>query len=213
MNKLIVGFLLTGSAMVANSSPVHDWWVQCKGSYSESTCLSDTELSKFKTICSNKSFKADCNMVVEYTVAKNRAAEGKLFLTKGFASQVSSYSANKKYLTAIEKIWEQDSINSESFAVGILPSCNSAGAKKLVFGKNLRPQVKELQNQFLKIYETLASIPCPDQKSGFVLVAIGKVHDSKNEFEIFTLDENKNFKIINTSLGSGPFYSLAQNSK
>lgn len=189
---------------------VQDWWLHCNGYYPNSTCLSDTELSKFKTICSNKIYKGDCKMIVDYVVAKTRSAEGKFFLTKGFVSQILNFSANKKYLNDLKKIWDQEEVNAFSFAMGVLPSCSLAGKKKLVFSKNLRPDLKELQKEFLKIYETLSSIPCPDVKNGFILVAIGKVHDSNDEFEVFTIDENKNFKIIRTALELGPFLGAAR---
>lgn len=216
--QIIIALTLSTSPMTAfstdnfgydtrHSGAVQDWWIQCNGYHANSTCLSDSEISKFKTICSNRIYKQDCKMIVDYVIAKTRASEGRYFLAKGFASQISNHSANKQYLTEIEKIWNESEINkANSFAVGILPSCSPADKNKLVFSKNLRPDIIKLKDEFLKIYESLISIPCSNSKNGFVLVTIGKVHDSNNEFEIFTIDENKKFKIIRTALAMGPFF-------
>lgn len=208
MKIVLLVSCLTLYAVNAHSITVREWWVQCKGNSDKSTCLTESELSKFKTICSNKSYKEDCKMVVDYVIARTRVAEAKALLLDGYTTQISNFSASKKYLNDIEKIWNQNNVESKfSFAVGVLPRCNMTAKKKLVFDKNLRSEVKEFQNTIIKIYESLMSLPCPDVKNGFVLVAIGKVIDSKNEFEIFTVDENKNFKIINSALGLGPFIS------
>lgn len=208
MNKLILLFFLVSSAAYGQSISVRNWWMSCKGSDPESTCLTDSELSKFKSICSSKSNKEDCRKVVDYTVAKIRIAEGKAFLLSGYVSQLTNFAINKKYLNESDKIWQEGSLEKGfSFAVGVLPSCNSPTHKKLVFGRNLRSELKDFRNQFIEIYESLASIPCPDSKSGFVLVTIGKVFDSHNEFEVFTVDEKKNFKIIHSAVGAGPFIS------
>ena len=206
MNFILLILILNFYTANAYSKTVREWWVQCKGSYTDSTCLSNVELSKFKTICSNKSYKEDCQMVVDYVMAKTRILEGKSFLIHGYTSQVSNFRINNRFLNDIEKIWDQDKVDSAfSYVTGILPSCNATGKKKLIFSKNLRSEVKEFQNEIFKIYESLASLPCPDIKSGFVLVTIGKVLDSNKEFEVYTIDEKKNFKVIYSVLGAGPF--------
>lgn len=190
----------------AEANPVRSWWVQCKGNDPESTCLSEAELSKFKTICSNRKLKEDCHSVVDYVIAKTRITEGRTILLNGYSSQLSNYTANKKYSVDIDKIWNPEIFNKmSSFAAGILPSCNLNSKQRLYFGKNLRPEIKDIQNQFLKLYASLASLPCPDNKNGFVLVTIGKVFNSVNEFEIFTVDEKKNIVVIQSGLGAGPF--------
>ena len=139
-------------------------------------------------------------------MAKTRIAEGKYFLKKGLESEASNFLINKSYSTEIEKIWDLEKVNTaHSFAVGILPSCEPKGKRNLIFSANLRPKVKELKDEFLKVYESLITIPCPDSKNGVVLLTIGKVHDSSSEFEVFTIDENQNIKVIRTAIGPSPF--------
>ena len=189
-----------------HDSTVQVWWAQCNGDLATSTCLTDTELSKFKTICANKIYREECRLVVNYVLAKTRISEGKYFLNKGFESEASNYSINKSYITEIEKIWDLEKVNTaHSFAVGILPSCQPSGKKNLFFSTHLRPKVKELKAEFLKVYESLITIPCPDLKNGVVLVTIGKVNDSSSEFEVFTKDETQNIKILRTAVGPNPF--------
>ncbi len=211
MNKLLfLSCYFVISQVLAN--PVHDWWRQCKGSDPESTCLSEQELSKFKTICSSKNLKDDCALVVDYVVAKNRIAEGRQLLLSGYASQKSHFVANKKYLMANEEVWTQDDFSHmHSFAAGVLPSCKSRSKNKLKIGKNLRPELKGSEKMFEKIYESLETLPCPENKDGFILVTIGKVKDSISDFEVFTLDEKKNFKVIQTGLSAGPFLTKKSN--
>lgn len=190
----------------AKAGAVQDWWLQCNGNSTKSTCLTDFQLSKFKSICSNRELREECRQVVDYTIAQSRILQGKALLEIGRAAQVSHHSSNGNYLTAVEKIWDDSGESGKfSFAVGVLPSCNKTEKQKLAFSKNLRSSLRDQELEFLKIYEGLASIPCPSSKEGFVLVAIGRVHDSNDEFEIFTLDQNKNLKIIRTAIGAGPF--------
>lgn len=197
-------------SIVGYSGEVEDWWNQCSNAKPESSCLTDSEISKFKTLCANENNHEDCDRVIDHQVAKARLSEAKKFLTSGVAAQKNYYASEKKYLSDIAKIWKEEAVHSaRSFAVGLLPSCNSKESKKLLFGENLRPEVAERQKQLLYFYEKLSNIPCPDEKSGFVLVAIGSVHDSFGEVDIFTVDSNSNFKTIRTSLNSGPFNQLA----
>ena len=205
MKKLLF-FTACLIATKALANPVHDWWLQCKESLSESTCLSETELAKFKTICGSKNLKNDCQLVVEYVIAKNRISEGRNILLSGYVSQLSYFTIKKNYLVDTKDIWHRDVLEQlQSFAVGVLPSCNTKTISKLYFGKNLRPELIANQKQFEKIYESLAALPCSESKDGFVLVTIGKVNTSSNDLEVFTLDEKKNFKVIQTGLGAGPF--------
>ncbi len=206
--KIVLVLVLTVFTAHVNAESVREWWVKCHGNDSQSTCLSEEELAKFKTICSHKSSREDCQKVIAYTMARTRISEGKAALLSGYASQVSNFSAKKKYLDDVEKIWDQDKIDSSvSFAVGLLPSCAVGSNKKLVFGKNPRPEFKQFQKQALQIYEALSAMPCPDIKNGFVLVTIGKVDDSNNQLEVFTIDEKKNFTVIHSALRAGIFAS------
>lgn len=133
-------------------------------------------------------------MVVDFVVAKTRLAEEKITLAKILRNENSLNDDVSSKITS-------------SFAVGEWPSCNPASKKKLFFGKN--PREKE---ELLKIYESLANMPCPAaNNSNSVWVAIGKVHDSKDEFEVFTIEGNKNFKTIRTAIGAGPFEQMAKN--
>lgn len=188
-----------------NAGPVQKWWHQCN-KVEGSTCLTDEELSKFKFICADKSYREDCRAVVNYAVAKARSSEGKSLLLKGSRAALSSYSNTESYLDDVPKIWDKELINREGyFAVGILPSCKISGKPGLIFGKNLRPEVQRLQNEFVKIYQSLASIPCPNLKTGFVLVAIGKVDDATGDFEVLSINEQKQITVHRTTLLASPF--------
>lgn len=193
--------------MSENISAVRAWWLQCDGDKPSSTCLTDSELAQFKKLCSDRDNKEDCKKVVNFSVAKTRIPEARYLLSKGFAAQVSNFKAFKEYKNEIEKIWsaEDKSNSANSFAVGLLPSCGSKQDNKLYFSSQLRPAVKKLKNEIVKVYENLASIPCPSSKTGFTLVAIGKIHDGSDEFEIYTIDENKTIKSLRTALPEDPF--------
>lgn len=206
MKYCLIVFCLTVSSLNAHSETVREWWVRCKGNYADGTCLSEAELSKFKTICSSKNYKDDCRMVVDFVVASARISEAKKILLSGHASQQLHYAQNKKYLMDPEKIWNQDTQSGAfSFAIGVLPSCNSAAEKTLVFGGNLRSEIRVFKKEIIKIYNSLLSLPCSDSKKGFVLVAIGKTNDLSNEYEVLTIDENRNYKVIHSTMGPGPF--------
>lgn len=209
MNKVFLVILsLFFSFKPVHSETIREWWARCNEHEPKMTCLSESELSKFKTLCSNKNYKRDCQKVVDFVVARTRLFEAKSFLMTGHASQMSNFSLNKIYLTDAEKIWNNGSLDHAfSFAVGVLPSCDLTANNKLIFSKNLRSDVMEYQEDILSIYRSLIAEPCPDPKNGFVLVAVGKVTESKNEFEIFTIDEMKNIKILRSALKAGPFES------
>lgn len=207
MERLLITFsTVFFICFYVHSESIREWWISCNGNDPNGTCLTDAELSKFKTLCSNGNYKKDCQKVVDYVVARTRLFEARSFLISGHTSQMNYFAGNQKYLYDVEKIWDQNSINSVfSFALGVLPGCDLSGKNKLLFSKNLRSEVREYQDDILSIYGTLSSKICPDAKDGFVLVAIGKITTLKNEFEIFTIDENKNIKVLRSSLGSDPF--------
>ncbi|MEK6628679.1 MAG: hypothetical protein AABY53_08630 [Bdellovibrionota bacterium] len=206
MTVLLLGLVIMGFEANAKSESVREWWEQCKGNTAKSSCLSDSELDAFKTICSNKVYKEDCNKVINYAVARTRVTEGKSLLLSGYDAQLSSFSERSRYLIEPEKIWVLDKVDKPySFAVGIIPACGSASSKKLAFAKNLRQEVKDLQGVMLRVYESLATMPCTDSNKEFVLVTIGKVRDSSSEYEIYTVDEKRNLKVVQTALGRGPF--------
>lgn len=188
-----------------NSRPVQKWWYQCN-KQGENACLTDEELSKFKFICADKTHREDCRAVVNYAVAKTRTSEGKTLLIKGFKTVLANYSNTKKFFDENQTIWDVEFENREgSFAVGILPSCKIPGDPGLIFGKNPRPEVQNLQNEFAKIYKSLEAIPCPNSENGFVLVAIGKVDDATGEFEVLSINENRVITTHRTTLMAGPF--------
>lgn len=210
MGVFLVGFLITISHAEVQAESVKEWWGKCSGNGQKNTCLSESELSKFKTICSNKIYKEDCQKVIDYSIARTRALEAKNLLLGGYENQLTLFTSANRYLNNSEKIWNKEVVDkAKSFVVGVLPKCNISKNKKLLFGENLRADVKADKEDILKVYSQLESLSCPDSKEGFVLVVIGKVFETLNDYEIFTIDEKKNLKIIRTSLGQGPFVSRA----
>lgn len=206
MKKLLSLIFLMAITENVNAGAVQDWWIQCNGNSPDSTCLLDYQLSKFKTICSNRALREECRQVVDFTIAQSRMKAGKALLARGAANQAFNYSLNKKYLNVTEQIWDDYSEDKKfSFVVSVLPSCNKGKENKLLLEKNLRPELQQMKNEFLQIYESLGSIPCPDAKEGFVLVAIGKVHDSSFGFEVFTINQKSDLSIIRTAISAGPF--------
>lgn len=190
--------------LLGTSGQIEDWWDECNGGSSSSTCLSESEVSKFKTLCQNEFNRDDCRQVVDYYVGKSRLPEAKILLMAGFDKQKEYFSTAKSYTTEVEKIWQPTKLNeAQSFAMGLLPSCNPKNKMSLLFSEKLRPQVAALKEEMQRVYEKLSNFPCPE--NGFALVAIGKVLDSASGFEIFTIDANKNFKTIRSTLAEGPF--------
>lgn len=213
MRMMIIVFTISVfTSFCAYSSSVREWWGSCNGIHLNSTCLNEDELAKFKTLCTNGNFKKDCQKVIDYVVAKTRMIEAKTFLTSGFSSQMKFYSENHRYSVEVEKIWSKETVeHAFSFVFGLFPSCDISGKGNLIFGKSLRADVLEFQSDIQKIYESLASQSCSDVRDGFVLVAIGKVTNSKNDFEVFTIDQKKNIKVIRSGLGLSPFTSRTNN--
>lgn len=204
--KFLVVVCLSIFVYSAQANQVREWWLQCNGNSAESTCLSDSEISRFKMICSRKNLRHDCDSIIAYVIAQTRIQEARKVLLHGHAAQIEHYASYKKYSLEIEKVWNAKMLGSmTSFVAGFLPACLPSGKTKLHFSSKLRKEVRVLRSQIAKIHNSLSSMPCPDLKNGFMLVAIGKVVDSVDEFEVFVIDEKKNFRVFSTALGAGPF--------
>ena len=190
------------------SSDIEQWWIACHGNSDSSTCLEDSEVSKFKTLCMSEINKADCQTVTDYAVAKSRLGEAKRLLLVGQTALRKAIANNKFYPEDASTIWDQSSISAaKSFAVGILPSCIKKNKKELLFGSNVRPEIDDFRDQMQKYYEELAIIPCPGGET--ILVVIGQIHDSKTAFDSYSISIDNKFKTIRSSLGASPFSSEA----